>query len=186
MKKTKLFAVIAVILGGVSISAGILINAFAGKEENKSGANHEPTKIEKCKTLSLEEKNTFIISKYALSEIDKEYDYKLLKNEEDYSNITYSYEQNNEELELDFSNYDYLVYFIYEEQICEKTNYLTDYNLSGNKLNIEFTKYEFNKTECSENTIFGYGIAIEKDKYIEGQTKIEITNKEDPFKECYE
>lgn len=186
MKKTKLFATIAVILGGLLTSAGILVNAFMPSEENESGENHEPIKVEKCKTINLEEKNTFIISKYALSETEKESSYKLLKNEEDYSSVTFGYEQKNEELQLDFSNYDYLVYFLYEEKTCEKTNYLTDYNLSGNKLNIEFTKYEFNKAECSENIIYGYGIAIEKDKYVEGQTKVETTNKEDPFKECYE
>ena len=167
MKKTKLFATIAVILGGLLTSAGILVNAFMPSEENESGENHEPIKVEKCKT-------------------EKESSYKLLKNEEDYSSVTFGYEQKNEELQLDFSNYDYLVYFLYEEKTCEKTNYLTDYNLSGNKLNIEFTKYEFNKAECSENIIYGYGIAIEKDKYVEGQTKVETTNKEDPFKECYE
>lgn len=185
MKKTKLFAVIAVILGGLLTSAGILVNTFMPEKEKGNEVDHKPVEVEKCKSISLDEKNTFIIRKYAATKNDVETSYKLLKTEEDYFNLLMVYEQSDEELQLDFGAYDYLVYFKFEEKACNKTNYLTNYSLDGNKLNLEFTKYEFNKTECSDSKVYGYGIAIEKDKFIEGQTKVEVTNKEDPFKECY-
>ena len=185
MKKTKLYATIAVIVGEILTTTSILVNKYGKEKEKDSGINHEPAEVDKCKSISLEEKNTFIIKKAATTEEDKKSSYKLLTIDEDFSNLLNEYEQNNEELQLNFTNYDYLVYFMYENNTCDKTNYLTDYNLNGNALNIEFTKSEFNKAECDEESVYGYGIAIEKNKFVEGQTNIEIINKEDPFKDCY-
>ena len=74
---------------------------------------------------------------------------------------------------------------MYEDESCSRLNYLTNYSLESNTLNIEFTKSELDKTKCEEANVYGYGIAIEKDKFVEGKTKVEVTNKEDPYKDCY-
>lgn len=186
MEKNKTIASILVIIGALAITSGILINNFGPKDEPKdSGNDHFPEKVEFCDTINHEEKATFVLTQYISETEEKELDYTFVKSIEDFYAVSMEFEYNEENFTLDFDNYDYLIYFLNDGKRCAKSRYLSNYKLDGNNLTIELTKSELNTEECKNGVIYGYGIALEKDKVNPEALKIDVITKEDPFKECY-
>lgn len=185
MKKNKrnLISGIMVFGGLIILGAGVVINSLPNKEEGSS-VSHEPPKVDKCKSISYDQKQELLMYRYLSEGEEKVLEYQLIKTNEEFNELLLEYEYDSEELNLDFSTYDYLIYFVYDNN-CNNSKYLTDYKLEGNTLSIELTNSEFNKEQCSSKKVYGYVIKIEKDKFISGTSKVEITNKEDPFKDCY-
>lgn len=183
--KNKTIATIIVIIGALAITGGVIINKFFPTAEKESNIDHQPTKVETCKSIAYDEKNVFLAKRYLTSDEEKKLKYKLITSNDEFYTELSTFEYNDEDLVLDFDKYDYLIYYLYDGNNCVNSKYLTNYTLEANTLNIEFTTSEFNKEVCLNEVVYGYGIAIEKNTFVPNTTRVEVTNKEDPFKDCY-
>lgn len=181
MKKNKNIASIFVIIGGVLVIAGIVVKNFVPEKE-KEYKSHVVEEKDLCEQTLYEEKTKIIAVKY--SDIKENYEYKLATNQFEFDEYISDYEYELEDVYFDHSNYDYLIYYIDDGNLCNKSKLLTNYSINNNIIELEFTKNELNQTTCNYNIKYAYVLEIEKYQ-LSGDFIVKTTTKEDPYKECY-
>lgn len=180
MKKNKTIGGILVIVGGLLAIAGIFLpNFLPDKKLNKK--NHvEEQDI--CKEVKHEEKTKIVAEMYTDNEVN--YQYKLATNAIEFEEYIDGFSYDLEEVSLDFSSYDYLIYYVNNKKLCNRNDYLTHFEAYNNVVRLELTKNDFNTTECDYFTTYAHVLEIEKG-ILEKNVVVNVTNKDDPQKDCY-
>lgn len=185
-KNKRTIACICVIAGALAIIGGIVLEIFISDDTNKNSDNkkHQPEKVEICKSIDYKEKTTFVLNSY--DEMIKDKKPILLTSDENFYNELSAFEMSEGiEENFNFTENDYLFYFMSDNKNCSRSKYLTNYTFENNILNIEFTNSEFNISECNNEIFYAYVLAFDKNTINLENLTINVTNKEDPFKDCY-
>ena len=181
MKNFKTIGGVLVIVGGLISIVGVLLPNFLKDEIKKQENNHIEVK-NPCKEEAFVDKAIIVASKE--SEIEENYNYKLATNAIELEEYMDGFSYEIEEIYLDYTTYDYLIYYVNNQKLCSRRDYITNFEVNNNVARIELTKNEFDTSSCDYYTTYAHVIEVKKG-VLEKTVLVNATTKEDPQKNCY-
>ena len=180
MKNLKTIGGVLVIVGGLLATVGILLPNFI--DENKKQKNNHVEVKDPCKENVFEDKAIIVASKESQNE--ENYNYKLATDAIEFETYMDGFSYELEEIYLDHTTYDYLIYYVNNKKLCSRRDYITNIDAHNNVVRIDLTKNEFDTSECDYYTTYAHVLEVKKGT-LEKTVLVNATIKEDPQKGCY-